>query len=143
MSYAQRSTAWGVDLAQRRYRFDTTLFQLHAAGYVLARVVLLVAAALWAGPAAAQFGTDPGAELAEEHCGECHSADATLFPGEAGPLAEAAQARRWTGRDLKGWLATSHPPIPDLPLTSQQIHSLERHLDALADEGALPVPSFE
>jgi mono/diheme cytochrome c family protein len=100
-------------------------------------------AVVLAAPAQAQFGTDPGAELAEAYCGECHAPEASLFPGEAGPLAQAAQVRSWTGHDLKGWLATSHPPIPDLQLTSQQLHQLERYLDDLAAEGALAIPDSE
>ncbi len=93
-------------------------------------------------PAGAQ-SVDPsvGRHLAETTCGACHQIGSAAAPQSAKPVAPSFQdiSRMPSTNELaiKVFLRTSHPTMPNIILSPEEIDSVAAYIDGLA-ENRLP-----
>jgi mono/diheme cytochrome c family protein len=113
---------------------------------------LAILAVLAAAPAAAQDTTPPGdpdrgRELATAVCSACHVAPAGAdeserdeprslpFPeGVPLPFEDIANTEGVTAAVLQAWLLSTHPTMPDLVLTPQEIRDVVAYILSLREE---------
>jgi mono/diheme cytochrome c family protein len=105
----------------------------HACG-----LVLLLAWSLVAGAPAFAGETGPevvqGQRIAERWCSNCHvvSPSQTRAPADAVPsFAAIARMPSTTQMSLKAFLASPHPPMPDLKLSRGEIDDLSKYILSL------------
>lgn len=85
---------------------------------------------------------DEGEALAEEKCTDCHEATGDSFGGARPTLYEiAGRSRYWTPTRFDAWLSTSHGPMPQFRMTSQDIYHLMQYLERLRSDANL-APNF-
>ncbi len=97
---------------------------------------LLTVAPAFAAPA------DEGETLATEKCSDCHAVTSESYAGPLPTLYEiAAESRYWTPTRFEAWLSSSHGPMPEFRLTSQDIYNLMQYLERLRSEANLE-PGF-
>jgi mono/diheme cytochrome c family protein len=97
----------------------------------------LLALAAVAAPAAAS-PADAGRELVEEKCVTCHEVDAGTYAGPTPSLVEiAGTSRYWTPTRFEAWLSSSHGPMPQFRVTSQDIYNLMHYLERLRTDAAM------
>ena len=85
---------------------------------------------------------DEGEALAQEKCTDCHEAAGGSFGGARPTLYEiAGRSRYWTPTRFDAWLSTSHGPMPQFRMTSQDIYNLMQYLERLRSDANL-APNF-
>ena len=88
-------------------------------------------------PASAQ-SVDPsvGRHLAETTCAECHQIGSATSPQNAKPIAPSFQdisrMPSTNERAIKVFLRTSHPTMPNIILSREEIHSVAAYIVGLA-----------
>ena len=109
---------------------------LHVRSLGLAVLLLVSPGAVLASPA------DEGELLAEENCAACHQVTGDSFGGPRPTLYEiAGRSRYWTPTRFDAWLSTTHGPMPQFRMTSQDIYNLMQYLERLRSDANL-APSF-
>ncbi|WP_119165125.1 c-type cytochrome [Algihabitans albus] len=102
----------------------------------LAAILLMAPGAALASPA------DEGEALALENCAKCHEVSGESFGGPRPTLYEiAGHSRYWTPTRFDAWLSTTHGPMPQFRMTSQDIYNLMQYLERLRSDANL-APSF-
>lgn len=71
---------------------------------------------------------EEGAAIAETACGACHALPDADASGTARDLAEISVEEDWRQVPLRQWLATAHPYLPPLAMTSAELWELENYL---------------
>jgi cytochrome c len=100
----------------------------------MSRIILVGAGLLvWAAAAQAQvYGdADQGSRLARRVCSTCHVVDirSTVAPNDGVPsFPWIAQQKNMTASALAAFLSTSHPPMPDLVLTRDEIRQVSAYI---------------
>ena len=87
-----------------------------------------------AGGALAQEIGDPaqGRALVHQWCVACHVVDHAGRGADAGPpLPALLEDHLRTPDEIRGWLASPHPAMPDLVLTRQEIEDVVAYLESL------------
>jgi mono/diheme cytochrome c family protein len=78
-----------------------------------------------------------GRELASKLCSACHIVGAERVGSDvAPPFAAIAKDPEMTLTELHAWRGPSHPLLPNLSLTAQQVADINAYLDTLHDAGA-------
>ena len=102
------------------------------------RVALLALAAtlvhLFSLGASTASDVTAGRSLAERWCSSCHVVDPTQQRGTsigAPPFSAIAQMSSTTAMSLRAFLTTSHPPMPDLHLTRDEIDDVSAYILSL------------
>jgi mono/diheme cytochrome c family protein len=89
-------------------------------------VAALPGAAFAAGDAAS------GLTLAKTWCATCHIVAPSVAGGDnAPPFAAIANRSNLSPGALRAWLTDTHPPMPNLNLSNQQIDDVTAYLDSL------------
>lgn len=98
-------------------------------------VIALTSAILSISASASAWGADirAGETLAKQWCSACHvvSADQTTGGDDAPAFATIAAGAREREADLRAWLADSHPPMPNLDLSRNEIDDLLAYIESL------------
>jgi cytochrome c553 len=100
-----------------------------------------LAATLAVAPAAAQQNgsAEAGHELASQLCTACHIVgDERTGSDLAPPFPVIAKNPRLSLEELHGWGGPSHPMLPDLALTPDQIADINAYLDSLRGDAPAP-----
>ena len=109
---------------------------------LMLRSLILVTTLLCLAEAGLASPADEGEALAEEKCGDCHEAIGDSFAGARPTLYEiAGRSRYWTPTRFDAWLSTSHGPMPQFRMTSQDIYNLMQYLERLRGDANL-APNF-
>lgn len=102
------------------------------------RHALIMALLLSGGSAAAAQAAgdaEAGHKLAQVWCTSCHIVDDAPQGADTAPpfptIAQRHQDRAW----IRAWLASPHPPMPNLNLSRQQIDNVVAYLDSLKPGG--------
>ena len=103
------------------------------------RLVVRLSAALFLGGAslAQAFAADPaaGKRLTEQWCTTCHVVGSGNRGTDAAPaLPVIAQQKGKDPQWVKTWLASPHPPMPNLNLSRQEIDDIAAYLASLAQK---------
>lgn len=101
--------------------------------YVLALVIAL-AVALLATPAAAQGDVDNGAVMAVEWCAACHLIETGPPPNVADGAPPFKTVAGYDDARLRTWLTAPHPPMPDFNLSRSQIDDIMAYLRSLRED---------
>jgi mono/diheme cytochrome c family protein len=84
-------------------------------------------------PALAAGSASDGHALAQAWCSSCHMVDPSgQGPDTAPPFATIAARNPGDNGWLRAWLASPHPPMPNLGLSRQQIDDIVAYLNSLA-----------
>ncbi|MFO0998400.1 MAG: cytochrome c [Alphaproteobacteria bacterium] len=85
------------------------------------------------GPLRADAGdAESGHALARQWCSSCHLVEPGTSGGDQAPPFESiANDPTRTPARLRGWLASPHPPMPDLKLSRTQIDDVMAYLESL------------
>jgi len=103
----------------------------------MSRVVCLaaLAAALFAGSAAAQDPTGPdperGRALVERWCVGCHLIGPDGPGGDVGPAFKTVAESR-SEDALRAWISDPHPPMPKLDLSALAVDDIAAYIKSLA-----------
>lgn len=99
----------------------------------LAGLALCALLAVAAGVAAAA-DVEAGRALARQWCGGCHLVGPDGVGVDAAPpFPKMANDPAYTPTRIRGWLASPHPPMPDLHLTRTEIEAISSYLESLKD----------
>ncbi|NYZ14882.1 cytochrome C [Azospirillum sp. RWY-5-1] len=103
-------------------------------GRLFAPMILIVVAGTMV--ASTSLAADPvaGRGIAERWCLSCHAGPGGRSGSDAAPTLESLGRQRhdrphW----VRGWLTAPHPPMPDVPLTRDEIEDVVAYLESLAD----------
>jgi len=88
------------------------------------------------GPAYSQEigDTEVGSQYAEEVCSACHAVHAHEIDSpveQATPFQTVADASGMTANALTAWLQTSHPTMPNIILTDEEMHNVIAYILSL------------
>jgi mono/diheme cytochrome c family protein len=94
-------------------------------------VIALAACAAYS-PIYAAGNADAGRDLIMRSCSSCHATDvATTARDAAPPFSAVAKTNKERPAWIRGWLMAPHPPMPSIPLSSQQIDDIIAYLSSL------------
>jgi mono/diheme cytochrome c family protein len=95
--------------------------------------LMVMAAALWAGNAAAAGDPRVGQAIARTWCVSCHATATgqTSATDIAPPFIDIANDPARTPTRLRTWLTDPHPPMPDPGLTRAQIDDIIAYIRTL------------
>jgi cytochrome c len=99
----------------------------------LCAFVLLAVFAASIPPAFSAAGNaDAGRQLVMRSCSSCHATDATTTVRDgAPPFTLVAKTNKERPAWIRGWLMAPHPPMPNIPLSRQQIDDIIAYLQSL------------
>ena len=97
-------------------------------------VVLAVVIVATAGPAVGQ-DVERGKRLAAAWCTSCHQVEPQQGTSDLAPSFEIiANTRDKPESDLRAWLISPHPPMPDFNLSEDEIDDLLGYIGTLRSE---------
>jgi mono/diheme cytochrome c family protein len=95
-------------------------------------LIIALAVGLWSASAAAAGDAKSGQALARQWCSSCHLVESGSSGGDQAPPFESiANDPVRTPARLRSWLASPHPPMPDLKLSRTQIDDVMAYLESL------------
>jgi mono/diheme cytochrome c family protein len=95
------------------------------------RIATLTVLAICAGysPAVCAAGNaDAGRQLVMRSCASCH---ATAVAETVPPFSAIAKTNKERPAWVRSWLMSPHPPMPNIPLSRQQIDDIIAYLSSL------------
>jgi len=105
---------------------------------ILVGETLVVSAALLLSVRAQQIDQTVGRHLAETVCSECHQGAPDAAPKKpefsAPSFVEISRMPSTTGVAIKVFLRNSHPTMPNIMLSSEEINSVAAYIMSLAKE---------
>lgn len=100
--------------------------------HVVLSVLSAAALAALAGPASAAGDAGSGLALARTWCSSCHIVAPNASGGDtAPPFASIANRPNRSPGATRAWLTDTHPPMPNLNLSNQQMEDIAAYLENL------------
>jgi len=98
------------------------------------RIAPVIALALCAANSPVSAGdAAAGRKLIMNSCSSCHATEvATTARDAAPPFSAVAKTNKERPAWIRGWLMSPHPPMPNIPLSSQQIDDIIAYLSSLS-----------
>ena len=84
---------------------------------------------------AASGNAEAGRQLVMRSCSSCHATEsAKTATDNAPPFAIVAKTNKERPAWIRGWLMAPHPPMPNIPLSRQQIDDIVAYLSTLPSD---------
>jgi mono/diheme cytochrome c family protein len=73
-----------------------------------------------------------GRQLVLRSCSSCHAIESSALATDAAPpFSDVARANRERPNWIRGWLMSPHPPMPQIPLSRQEIADIIAYLEVV------------